>query len=274
MDLPRTAGATEPPFTKETGMPMLSDVCSQKRYKAFAHIFIIIPILLALSFAETVSAAAWGKIMYPPLKANIRGKRTPNAKLVGQLQAGERIRADFLKDSWYAVFPLREKRRQEKYALGYVYAPLLNELESKRPPDVNTEPREGEPPPQPSDNPENVAIKGISLQQVQEGKELLLVEFDRFCIPSLSGFEGAEPEIVIRIDNVSSVASSFTVLDFNGQFIKRATSAWNPEDRTAHIRLAMEPAKNYFANPLFFQKGNTFCLEITEVHHQPPQTPQ
>lgn len=41
------------------------------------------------------------------------------------MKAGQRVKADFLKDNWYAVFKVKETVRDESRALGYVYAPLL-----------------------------------------------------------------------------------------------------------------------------------------------------
>ena len=63
--------------------------------------------------------------MYPKRNTNIRAKRSPSSKLKGKLKAGQPVKADFLQDDWYAVFPVTQKQRDEKMARGYVYAPLL-----------------------------------------------------------------------------------------------------------------------------------------------------
>ena len=65
-------------------------------------------------------------------KTNIRADRSIDAKIVKKLLKGQKIKADFLKDDWYAVFNLNETLRDEKRALGYVYASLLYPLESVR----------------------------------------------------------------------------------------------------------------------------------------------
>jgi hypothetical protein len=67
----------------------------------------------------------WGRIMSATEKTNIRVARSIEAKITGQLNAGDRVRADFLKDGWYAVFAPDELKRTESGARGYVFAQRL-----------------------------------------------------------------------------------------------------------------------------------------------------
>ena len=67
----------------------------------------------------------WGIIRYVDSTTNIRRERTTKSRVVGQLEAGQRVKADFLEDNWYAVFEVEETIQDESKALGYVYAPLL-----------------------------------------------------------------------------------------------------------------------------------------------------
>jgi len=67
----------------------------------------------------------WGRMMTAEARTNIRAKRSLASGLKGRLEAGQQIKADFLDNDWYAVFALDEKNRDEKKALGYVYAPRL-----------------------------------------------------------------------------------------------------------------------------------------------------
>ena len=78
-----------------------------------------------LLFVPPATGQDWGRLMVAPEKTNIRAARSVRAKLTGQLQAGERVRADFLKDGWYAVFAPDAKKRLERRARGYVHAPRL-----------------------------------------------------------------------------------------------------------------------------------------------------
>lgn len=67
----------------------------------------------------------WGVIRYAHTTINIRQAPSTDASIVGQLQAGQSVRADFLRGEWYAVFALAQTVRDEAKALGYIYAPLL-----------------------------------------------------------------------------------------------------------------------------------------------------
>lgn len=78
-----------------------------------------------LLFAATVNGQDWGRLMVAPEKTNIRATPSLRAKITGQLKPGERVRADFLKNGWYAVFDPEAKRRLKRRARGYVYAPRL-----------------------------------------------------------------------------------------------------------------------------------------------------
>ena len=223
--------------------------------------------IIALSIATSAYAEEWGKIMYSPSKANIRAKRSAESRLKGQLKAGERVRADYLRGSWYAVFPVRQKRRDEKLARGYVYAPLLREL----PLPAATGPKKAE---KPSESPVPEQAKGTFLISVEDitfkitddGKERLLIRFDRFYTPVLSGIQGVRPRIVVDISDSSPLDRRFAVMDTRGQLIKRVRGSWNPKTRAARIVLDMETTKNYFVKPLFYEQDNTYCLEVEEEH--------
>jgi capsular exopolysaccharide synthesis family protein len=67
----------------------------------------------------------WGVILYVKDKTNIRADRSIESRIRGQLEPGQKIKADFLEDDWYAVFKVKETKHDAKRALGYVYAPRL-----------------------------------------------------------------------------------------------------------------------------------------------------
>ncbi len=48
-----------------------------------------------------------------------------DAQVVGAIQPGEWIRADFIGNNWAAIFEKHANQRDESLALGYAYAPLL-----------------------------------------------------------------------------------------------------------------------------------------------------
>ena len=74
---------------------------------------------------NTNYSQAWGVIKHIHSNVNIRAQRMGQSEIVGKLKAFQTIKADFLDNNWYAVFNLSEGYRDEKNAIGYVYAPLL-----------------------------------------------------------------------------------------------------------------------------------------------------
>jgi len=76
--------------------------------------FLAISILSGVGFAE-----GWGEIREATLNLNVREKRTPKSEHIVTLAKGQRIKVDFLKDGWVAVFNLNESKREESRAIGY-----------------------------------------------------------------------------------------------------------------------------------------------------------
>lgn len=74
--------------------------------------------------SKTVSSK-WGIVRYSHFTVNIRTSRNKSSKVKSQLNPNQKIKADFLKNNWYAVFDVDEGYRSESNALGYVYSSLL-----------------------------------------------------------------------------------------------------------------------------------------------------
>lgn len=74
--------------------------------------------------SKTVSSK-WGIVRYSHYTVNIRTSRSKSSKIKSQLQPNQKIKADFLKNNWYAVFDVDEGYRSESNALGYVHSSLL-----------------------------------------------------------------------------------------------------------------------------------------------------
>jgi len=89
----------------------------------------ILVVLIVLFGAFSIFAESRGEIRYAICKpddvVNIRAKRISKSAIVGRLEPGQKVKVNFLKNNWYAVFKLDESRGDESSALGYVYAPLL-----------------------------------------------------------------------------------------------------------------------------------------------------
>lgn len=91
----------------------------KKSYILFLTVFI------QFCYVISVSAQDWGMIRYVHSSTNIRAERSTESEIVGQLKTGQKIKADFIEDNWFAVFSIEETVRDESKALGFIYAPLL-----------------------------------------------------------------------------------------------------------------------------------------------------
>jgi uncharacterized protein YgiM (DUF1202 family) len=221
-------------------------------------------------------SSGWGTIIYPKSNTNIRTKRSWSSKLKGQLKTGQPIKVDFLQDDWYAVFPLTQKQRNLKKALGYVYAPFLIDKPEPNPSgsgsmvsekkSVNSAPLK-----KISIKNESVLVdvKNIIFKVAGNGQELLFVEFDRFYTPTISGIEGKRHRIILEIKNASSIRGDLALINTGGNFIQQIRSSMDPENRRALIVLDMAPEKDYFVTQTFYKKDNMYSLAISEKKEIP-----
>ena len=60
---------------------------------------------------------------------NVKAKRGSDSPVVGKIYPGNRVRGDFFKDGWYAVFGLQDTERSEKAAMGYVSASFVRPVD-------------------------------------------------------------------------------------------------------------------------------------------------
>jgi hypothetical protein len=205
--------------------------------------------------------------MYPKPNTNIRAQRSVISALQGQLKTDQPVKVDFLKDGWYAVFPVTQKQRDEKMALGYVYASLL--LDKRRPDSVGSTASEEKsvkntPVKEMQMERQLIDVKNITFRVADDGKELLFIEFDRFYEPTISGMEGKDPRIILEIKNVSSLRKDWASINTGGNFIQQIHSSMNSQTGAALIVLDMAPEKNYFVSRSFYEKENVYALEISE----------
>lgn len=243
-----------------------------KAYKK--SVFILIAgcclLIAAISFA-----ADWGTVMYPHEKVPLRAKRSVHSKVKGQLRAGQPVKVDFLKHNWYAVFKVKEKRRSEARALGYVQAhllhrraPRLNVISAK-----NEKVTERENPVMEFPDSVPIDVKNISFKLHEDGLESLIIEFNRFYTPAFYSIEGNEPKIVLDITNVSSFNKEWQTIQVSGKFIRQIRSSINLNTRMVRIVVDMAPAKDYSISPVFSGKENTYSLHISEVREDRKNTP-
>lgn len=83
----------------------------------------------AMLLSGPAQAQEWGEIREATQNLNVRQKRSPKADHVVTLAKGQRVKVDFLKDGWFAVFNLNESERDESRAVGYSNANYLVPVE-------------------------------------------------------------------------------------------------------------------------------------------------
>lgn len=233
-----------------------------------AKIWLKLIIIAGFTLSITVLAIAeeWGTIMYARPKTIIREKRSMNSSIKGRLVEGQAVKTDFVKDGWYAVFPLTEQQRREDKALGYVSATRLYSQPAKSSvPAPTGEKPLGDRTTIPDDE-ENVSIdvKNINYKLEDNGKEAILIEFDRFYTPAIFTIEGKSARIVLDIVNVSSFRKECSVINVGGKIIKRIRCSENPHTHMLRIVLDLEPSRNYQVHPAFSKRENIYMLGISE----------
>ncbi|MUM76872.1 SH3 domain-containing protein [Pseudodesulfovibrio sp. F-1] len=86
---------------------------------------VIILAALCLTLLGAITAAAFGEIRYPDRPLNLRADRSAQARWVGSLHPGQKVRVAFMKDGWVAVFEPGETRADESAAVGFSNARYL-----------------------------------------------------------------------------------------------------------------------------------------------------
>ena len=219
---------------------------------------------ITVSVTAVSIAEEWGTVMYACPNTLVREKRSMNSRIKGHLGKKQAVKADYLKDGWYAVFSLMEKDRNESKALGYVYKTRLYADTPKSiaaTPDRENKRENGS---KVSNQNLNIDVKNISFNLNKDGNESIFIEFNRFYTPVISSIEGKEPRIVLDIENVSSFKEEWSVIKVEGKLIKQIRSSMDYKARKARIVLDLEPSKDYIFKPLFGVRENIYSLQISE----------
>lgn len=101
-------------------------------------------LMLALLFPVNALAQDWGEIREASVNLNVRSKRGADGEHVLTLAKGQRVKVDFLKDGWVAVFDLKAKTREESKAHGYANVKYLKLISVAKPVSVTTLPEKAE----------------------------------------------------------------------------------------------------------------------------------
>jgi len=229
-------------------------------------LYLVLMAAITLSLTASAIAEEWGTIMYARPKTVVRESRSMNSSVKGGLVAGQAVKTDFLKDGWYAVFPLTETQRREDKALGYVYTTRLY----SQPPKSSVAAPIGKKPPEDrsalSDEKENfrIDVKNITFKLEDSGKEAILIEFNRFYTPAIFAIPGKTARIVLDIANVSSFRKEWAVINVGGKIIKRIRCSEDPRTHMVRIVLDVEPSRDYYVQPVFSERENIYKLEMSE----------
>lgn len=236
------------------------------RHNKFAF-FPLLSLWLILLIPAHAAAQDWGTSLSSRSKINIRAERSLNAEIRGTLKAGETVKADFLKNGWYAVFRPDEKIRDEARALGYVRslrltAPAPLPKKAEVPAEKNILPVKDA-------DTNTVVVKNIAFKREANGREKVLIEFNRFNSPRIFGIDGTNPRVVIDVDNVSSAKRGLARIPAGGKLVRQIRTAL---DRTTHamrIVIDVEPNLNYNVDQTYYKAENIYAVEISGAMKEP-----
>lgn len=88
-------------------------------------IFLLVTMVWLGGVPASAAAEGWGRLMTPKSPLNLRAGRGPSSKRITTFMPGRRIRVDFEKNGWVAVFEPDVKERDISKAIGYVKASYL-----------------------------------------------------------------------------------------------------------------------------------------------------
>lgn len=128
------------------------------------------------------SSGDWGKTVTLQSDVNLRTERTSGSVQVRTLKAGERVRVDFLKNGWYAVFEENEVLRSENRALGYALRGLIEgedvgQNAASPEPVAPVAPEAKTAPPQPAQSPQPAQPMVVQ----ESGKQTMVIDRSKFA---------------------------------------------------------------------------------------------
>ena len=205
--------------------------------KTITWVKLILIVGIIVSVTAVSIAEEWGTVMYTHTNTVMREKRSVKSRIKGHIGEKQAVKADFLKNGWYAVFSLTEKNRRESKALGYVYKTRLYADTPKSVAETPDSEKKRETDSAESSQNLNVDVKNISFKISNNGNESIFIEFNRFYTPAISSIEGKEPRIVLDIENVSSFKKEWAVIKVEGKYIKQIRSSVDYKTRKARIVL-------------------------------------
>lgn len=235
---------------------------------------IVLILGIAAGMVGKAVAGDWGVILHAKPNTLLRSERsTAQGTIKGALKGGQAVKADFLRDGWYAVFEVTEPDRDESKAMGYVYAsrlyaPPANQKTGQEiiePKAAGKQASEGVLPP--------LEVKDIRFQLDPDGQESIYIVFNRFYTPSASSLPGQKPRIVLDIAPIMSLSKEWATIPADGRYIKSIRTYLNRKTRSARIVIDMDPTRNFAVQPVFSEKDQTYVLQVREDRSKTEEKP-
>ena len=106
----------------------------------------------------------------------------------------------------------------------------------------------------------SVIIKSIKFEPKKD-RENVFITSNTFFAPKILTLEGDKPRIVIDIKPVSSWSGPYRT-PVKGNMIRQIRTFLHPGTKKMRIVLDLNPSENYFVNQIYYEKKNTYCIEI------------
>jgi lipopolysaccharide export system protein LptA len=87
--------------------------------------WLLLALTVLMAFALPCMAQGWGEVRMAEQVVNVRQSRSAQAPLVRSLQPGDKVKVDFIRGGWGALFDLNETDRDETKAIGFADVRLL-----------------------------------------------------------------------------------------------------------------------------------------------------
>lgn len=110
-----------------------------------------------------------------------------------------------------------------------------------------------------------VAVRSIRHRVLPEGKEVLLVEFDRFYLPAVYKIEGGAPRIIMDVTRTSSMKQEWSDMRTDGTLVKKVRIHRNRAAEILRIVLDMWPGRDYDMRPALYPgtDSSLYAIEMT-----------
>ncbi|MEW6334317.1 MAG: hypothetical protein AB1558_08600, partial [Thermodesulfobacteriota bacterium] len=117
----------------------------------------------------------------------------------------------------------------------------------------------------PVDETFSVAVRSIRHKVLPEGKEVLLIEFDRFYVPAVYKIEGGAPRIILDVTRTSSMKQEWSDVSTEGTLVKKVRVHRNRAAEILRIVLDMWPGRDYDIRPALYPgtDSSLYAMEMT-----------